>query len=1269
MSSNFENILLEARSLSYQYQVLQSGNTSFKERLLLAYNTQFLDKLIPALEQENLTDLQQVLADNWQLMQINCVNYTVMSNHETTKLSCTLAAALSQALTKEEVEINPLELLMPGIETESSSDDYPDLNPTTGEELQDIIATHILGVTGKYLIPVQILANTELEELNNILNPYYNYEHPENYQFGEQDKVGYVTAEEVSRLINHSSETQALKSTWDQCQKLCSDESTLLGQLNHLKVKLTFYDAYQGNGSQSNAGSGAYTALIAFFEYFETISDEQKQNIPSPVRAEINKIFDYLTNISSNANATQTIGTCIADRREALNRSMKGHEDALNQISISQEDKGQFIAQTLKQIEDSQTALSEKVKAKNYIGQDSLPITQGLLDALQIEPSILSHADLRDFLSLRPEEVKNLLINNVILQSFVLYKLQSIDDLIDISHDVKASVFEVLFDVLGENLKYKVNFSDRYLPQLFYAVPNAVFQVICDKWVLIDDTNGYSKYDYILLANFHLPELFLAILECYPAVEKIRYLINLEHGQREQLKAILNSDDYELKLVEAIPAEERLAALKQKDWVGNTILHKLLDLPKALQKVLELLPDDSQRLQAVQIKNCTGTPLLAMAVIRLDTLLVILNALSAQDRYQSIQENVFEHGNTLLHAHISEPESLLKILDLYADDDQRIAAIFKENLYQQTPLYSAKDHPESLKILLGVIPEKQRLTALQTILYKNHETLLHELVQSPELLKEIIETMIPEDQRLEALLTTDALGNTLFYKAVNAPDTLQMLFNLCSDSCQIQQVLQTVNMEGDSLLLKASHSSRSLQIILDLYPDHSQKLEAVQAVNSFGETALHKAVYSLESLQLLLDLYADDEQRYEAVQKFNNSNETALSKASHYYQSFEALLYSIPETQRLTALQTVVNGCQVLVHTLLKSPDLLKNVIETIVPEDQRVDALQTVDSNGNTLLHKAIDERVPLHTILDLYPDDEQRLKAVMSVNNCRDTVLHKVANSPSLIEIILRNIPPNSRFKAVQALNKSNTTVLQLAQYNFQCLKTILAYIPDHQMLEVLEQLIKDNYFLTSDYDYSPFIYYFSRRIQFHTKEEKEQAVDMIMDAIEIKRARKLKHTSRIYLFESYISNIEQYLQDVLATSTYISSERRESLGVFIKALRKLTMLHTVNYYSNKEELKHFQEEFIKILHSQDEFMASHRELWKPILINLMIACTGIGLLAIMFNAIHNSLIKIAKGEKIYTSDVLFFAKTNREMKIKECEDFFNSPLGIEKISSIVY
>lgn len=88
------------------------------------------------------------------------------------------------------------------------------------------------------------------------------------------------------------------------------------------------------------------------------------------------------------------------------------------------------------------------------------------------------------------------------------------------------------------------------------------------------------------------------------------------------------------------------------------------------------------------------------------------------------------------------------------------------------------------------------------------------------------------------------------------------------------------------------------------------------------------------------------------------------------------------------------------------------------------------------------------------------------------------------------------------------------------------------------------------------------------------------------------------------------------------------------------------------DNNEVTLFQSEFKRLLHSQDEQMKEHREIWKPIVANILISLTIFGLLAIGVRAGINVINALRKNEEVELSDVLFFAKTKSVRKADAIE-----------------
>jgi hypothetical protein len=85
---------------------------------------------------------------------------------------------------------------------------------------------------------------------------------------------------------------------------------------------------------------------------------------------------------------------------------------------------------------------------------------------------------------------------------------------------------------------------------------------------------------------------------------------------------------------------------------------------------------------------------------------------------------------------------------------------------------------------------------------------------------------------------------------------------------------------------------------------------------------------------------------------------------------------------------------------------------------------------------------------------------------------------------------------------------------------------------------------------------------------------------------------------------------------------------------------------------DLNEFKEQFIGMLHSEDELMKEHRALWKPIIANIFLALTGFGLLAIVVNATAAGIESVLNNKPYLVNNALFFAKTQREQNNEAIE-----------------
>ena len=133
--------------------------------------------------------------------------------------------------------------------------------------------------------------------------------------------------------------------------------------------------------------------------------------------------------------------------------------------------------------------------------------------------------------------------------------------------------------------------------------------------------------------------------------------------------------------------------------------------------------------------------------------------------------------------------------------------------------------------------------------------------------------------------------------------------------------------------------------------------------------------------------------------------------------------------------------------------------------------------------------------------------------------------------------------------------------------------------------------------------------------------------------------------------IDELDNYGDEIGATTTK---------GAAIKILA-LKLRGSVNdFYEaaqakkpTKDDLINFNREFKELLHSEDKIMKTHRNIYNPIILNILLAAIGVGLILIPLRAVTNVIYSKIKNEEITINGSLFFAKTKSSQKIEAVED----------------
>ena len=141
---------------------------------------------------------------------------------------------------------------------------------------------------------------------------------------------------------------------------------------------------------------------------------------------------------------------------------------------------------------------------------------------------------------------------------------------------------------------------------------------------------------------------------------------------------------------------------------------------------------------------------------------------------------------------------------------------------------------------------------------------------------------------------------------------------------------------------------------------------------------------------------------------------------------------------------------------------------------------------------------------------------------------------------------------------------------------------------------------------------------------------------------------------------SNLTKFFISIAALNNYGDEIGAATpKGFAIKTLATELTSKVINFYleaqnskPTKKEIIKFNNEFIRLLHSQDSIMKRHRNIYKPIILNILLAAVGVGLILIPLKALANLIYSKIKHEEVTLNGSLFFAKTKTSEKIDAVE-----------------
>ena len=285
-----------------------------------------------------------------------------------------------------------------------------------------------------------------------------------------------------------------------------------------------------------------------------------------------------------------------------------------------------------------------------------------------------------------------------------------------------------------------------------------------------------------------------------------------------------------IALLNSLPEELRLDAVKKRLYDDQTILHLAVKDVTCLRAILDCLPAH-QRVEAIESKNKQEETVLHCAH-HPDCLDMLLNVYPEDERLEAL---------TL------EALTGCKLYDALRRDD--LLSIVVHNL----PLGDqSEDRPEKLRSARRVL----------SVLVRSHSGHISSGPDGVSPVSSILRRL-PEKQLIEAI-KEKAGALALLYRAVEEnPAFLSAFLNRLSESARFK-MLNEQDLDGNTLLIFAAGTNpHSISVIMSIYPKN-ERVNVLMVKNSIGNNALYYAAEYPECIKALLNSLNIDE-RFEVL--------------------------------------------------------------------------------------------------------------------------------------------------------------------------------------------------------------------------------------------------------------------------------------------------------------------------------------------------------------------------------------------------------------------
>lgn len=291
--------------------------------------------------------------------------------------------------------------------------------------------------------------------------------------------------------------------------------------------------------------------------------------------------------------------------------------------------------------------------------------------------------------------------------------------------------------------------------------------------VVMQDTEGQTPLHYAVQRGQH--DYVLALLNSLPESQRLR-VVSIQDGNGNHAfhyTTHYGRIDTSRVILALYPEAQHLQVICMQDRKGETVFHRACSLGETqyFQTIFSLLPE-ALRLHVGTMVDGEGRTLLHCAARsgRIDSVKTILSL------YSELQLSQDKHlpdrtGATILHyaAESVNYETIMYILNLWSESHRPHALTTLLDRHGRSVLHwVAFIKPEMMSHVLNLVPESQRLQAVM-MQDQDGATVLDHAAQSfrSEFLIKTILASLPESQRLQVVSVPDCHGRMVCHAAAH----------------------------------------------------------------------------------------------------------------------------------------------------------------------------------------------------------------------------------------------------------------------------------------------------------------------------------------------------------------------------------------------------------------------------------------------------------------------------------------------------------------------